>query len=139
MTTFFQQAIIYLAATVIAVPLSKRLGLGSVLGYLVAGMAIGPWGAGLISDVENILHFAEFGVVLLLFLIGLELQPSRLWELRKSVFGYGSAQVLSAGLVLALISLLFGLSLPAALVTGLGLSLSSTAFALQLLGEKNQL
>ncbi len=81
--SFLQQALIFLAAAVVSVPIFKRLGLGSVLGYLAAGMVIGPWGAGFISDVESILHFAELGVVLLLFLIGLELQPSRLWELRR--------------------------------------------------------
>ena len=93
--SFLHQALIFLAAAVVSVPIFKRLGLGSVLGYLAAGMVIGPWGVGLISDVESILHFAELGVVLLLFLIGLELQPSRLWELRRSVFGLGGAQVVA--------------------------------------------
>ena len=88
------QSVIFLAAAVIAVPIAKRLGLGSVLGYLAAGAVIGPWALGLITDVESILHFAEFGVVLLLFIIGLELQPSRLWTMRKMVFGLGGAQVL---------------------------------------------
>lgn len=133
------QALVFLAAAVVAVPLSKRLGLGSVLGYLAAGIVIGPWGLKVISDVENVLHFAEFGVVLLLFLIGLELQPSRLWELRKSVFGLGGVQVALTGAVFTVLGMLFGLSFGAALVAGFGLSLSSTAFALQLLGEKNQL
>ncbi|MGH8454187.1 MAG: cation:proton antiporter, partial [Nevskiales bacterium] len=87
------QAAIFLAAAVVAVPLSKRLGLGSVLGYLGAGMIIGPQLLDLAGDVDSILHFAEYGVVLLLFIIGLELQPSRLWVLRKTVFGLGSAQV----------------------------------------------
>ncbi len=133
------QALVFLAAAVIAVPLSKRLGLGSVLGYLAAGIAIGPWGMGAIREVESVLHFAELGVVLLLFLIGLELQPSRLWELRRSVFGLGGAQVAATGAVLALAAWAVGLPVSAAVVAGLGLSLSSTAFALQLLGEKNQL
>ncbi len=137
--SFLQQALIFLAAAVVAVPLFKRFGLGSVLGYLAAGMVIGPAGIGAISDVESILHFAEFGVVLLLFLIGLELQPSRLWELRKSVFGLGGVQVLATGALLAGVGMVLGLRPATALITGLGLSLSSTAFALQLLAEKNEL
>ena len=84
---------VFLLAAVIAVPLSRWLGLGAVLGFLGAGMAIGPWGLGLIDDVETILHVSEFGVVLLLFVIGLELQPTRLWALRRQVFGLGTAQV----------------------------------------------
>jgi glutathione-regulated potassium-efflux system ancillary protein KefC len=137
--SFLSQALVFLAATVVAVPVFKRLGLGSVLGYLAAGMLIGPWGIRAISDVESILHFAEFGVVLLLFLIGLELQPSRLWELRKSVFGLGGVQVVGTGVLLAAAGMLAGLSAPTAIIAGLGLSLSSTAFALQLLAEKNEL
>jgi glutathione-regulated potassium-efflux system ancillary protein KefC/glutathione-regulated potassium-efflux system protein KefB len=133
------QSAIFLGAAVLAVPLFKRLGLGSVLGYLAAGIVIGPWVLGLIGDVESILHFAEFGVVLLLFLIGLELQPSRLWVMRKSVFGLGGAQVLLTGAALAVAGVLWGLSLATAVVAGLGLALSSTAFALQILAEKNQL
>ena len=88
------EAIVYLTAAIIAVPISKRLGLGSVLGYLAAGIFIGPFGASLIENTEHILHFSELGVVFLLFIIGLELQPSRLWVLRRMVFGLGSAQVL---------------------------------------------
>src|SRR5690242_15097115 len=99
--SFLHQALIFLAAAVVSVPLFKRLGLGSVLGYLAAGMVIGPFGIRAISDVESILHFAEFGVVLLLFLIGLELQPARLWELRKSVFGLGGLQVIGSGALVA--------------------------------------
>ncbi|MCY1036947.1 monovalent cation:proton antiporter-2 (CPA2) family protein [Corallococcus sp. BB11-1] len=137
--SFMHQALVFLAATVVAVPLFKKLGLGSVLGYLAAGAAIGPHGAGLISDVENILHIAELGVVLLLFVIGLELQPSRLWNLRRSVFGMGGAQVVLTGLLLAGAGRALGLSWGAAIIAGFGLSLSSTAFALQLLAEKNQL
>ncbi|XXF78611.1 monovalent cation:proton antiporter-2 (CPA2) family protein [Myxococcaceae bacterium GXIMD 01537] len=137
--SLLHQALVFLAAAVVCVPIFKRLGLGSVLGYLAAGLVIGPWGAGFISDVESILHFAEFGVVLLLFLIGLELRPARLWELRRAVFGLGGAQVAATGLLLALVGLLLGLRPSTALVAGLGLSLSSTAFALQLLGEKNEL
>jgi glutathione-regulated potassium-efflux system protein KefB len=137
--SFLQQALIFLAAAVVAVPLFKRLGLGSVLGYLAAGMVIGPWGIRAISDVDNILHFAEFGVVLLLFLIGLELQPARLWELRKSVFGLGGLQVIGSGALLAGAGMALGLSPATAIIAGMGLSLSSTAFALQLLAEKNEL
>lgn len=112
---------IFLAAAVIAVPLSRRLGLGAVLGYLAAGMVIGPWGFKFITDVESILGFSEFGVVLLLFLIGLELQPSRLWRLRAQVFGLGGAQVLITTLLLAGLALMLGLPLPAAGVAGFGL------------------
>lgn len=86
--------LIYLSAAVIAVLLSKKLGLSSTIGYLAAGMAIGPWGLGLITNVQDILHFAEFGVVLMLFLVGLELEPKRLWNLRRPIFGWGIAQVL---------------------------------------------
>jgi glutathione-regulated potassium-efflux system protein KefB len=133
------QSAVFLGAAVIAVPISRRLGLGSVLGYLAAGAAIGPWGFGLISDVKNILHFAEFGVVLLLFVIGLELQPSRLWTMRRPVFGLGGLQVTVTALLIAAAALSFGLEWRAALVAGLALSLSSTAFALQLLAEKGQM
>ena len=87
-------SLIYLGAAVLAVPLSKALGLGAIIGYLAAGIAIGPWGLGLVTNVEDILHFAEFGVVLMLFLVGLELEPKRLWNLRRPIFGWGSAQVL---------------------------------------------
>jgi glutathione-regulated potassium-efflux system ancillary protein KefC len=87
-------SLIYLAAAVIAVPVSRALGLGAILGYLAAGIAIGPWGLRLVGNVQDILHFAEFGVVLMLFLIGLELEPRRLWSLRRPIFGWGSAQVL---------------------------------------------
>ena len=90
-------AVVYLGAAVLAVPLAKRLGLGAVLGYLLAGMAIGPWGLGLIREVETILHFSEFGVVLLLFLIGLELRPRRLMAMRSAIFGLGCGQEGSRG------------------------------------------
>jgi glutathione-regulated potassium-efflux system ancillary protein KefC/glutathione-regulated potassium-efflux system protein KefB len=130
---------IFLSAAVIAVPLFKKLHLGAVLGFLAAGIVIGPHALGLVSDVENILHFSELGVVLLLFIIGLELQPSRLWVLRKSVFGLGGAQVVVTAAVLGLIVYSLGLTPESALVAGLGLSLSSTAFVLQILAEKNQL
>lgn len=133
------QIAIFLLAAMIAVPLSRKLGLGAVLGYLGAGMIIGPWGLKLIDNVEAMLHISEFGVILLLFIIGLELQPSRLWVLRKQVFGLGAAQVLITGLVLGGIALAMGWTWQAALVTGVGLALSSTAFVLQTLAEKKQL
>ena len=133
------EAVVFLGAAVVAVPVFKRLGFGAVLGYLTAGIVIGPAGLGIIRDVDNILHFAEFGVVLLLFVIGLELQPSRLWVMRKSVFGLGGAQVLVSAVLLGTAALLLGLDPTAAVVVGFGLSLSSTAFALQMLAEKKQL
>ena len=136
---FLIQVTIFLAAAVIAVPVFRRLGLGAVLGYLAAGVAVGPRGFGLVGDVGSILHFAEFGVVLLLFVIGLELQPTRLWTMRRSVFGLGGAQVLVTAALLALAAYALGAPPLAAIVAGLGLSLSSTAFALQTLAEKGQL
>ncbi|WP_428311333.1 monovalent cation:proton antiporter-2 (CPA2) family protein [Hydrocarboniphaga sp.] len=130
---------LFLAAAVLFVPLFKRLGLGAVLGYLAAGVCIGPWGLGLISDVESILHFSEFGVVLLLFIIGLELQPSRLWHLRSAVFGTGGLQVLLTTLALAGIAVASGLTPSTALIAGFGLAMSSTAFVLQMLAERGEL
>ena len=128
---------IYLSAAVIAVPLSQALGLGSIIGYLAAGIAIGPWGLGLVTNVEDILHFAEFGVVLMLFLVGLELEPKRLWSLRRPIFGWGSAQVLGCTALLTALAMLFGVGWKIALVAGLGLALSSTAIALQVMNERN--
>ena len=134
------ESAIFLAAAVLAALFAKRLGLGSVLGYLLAGMLIGPWGFSLISGVDSILHFAELGVVFLLFIIGLELQPARLWSLRKAVFGLGSAQViLTATVISAAGYLIAGQSLQTAFVIGAGLSLSSTALAIQTLSEKRQM
>jgi glutathione-regulated potassium-efflux system ancillary protein KefC len=130
-------ALVYLAAAVVAVPLSKRLGMGTVLGYLLAGILIGPYGFKLISAVEDALHFAEFGVVLLLFLIGLELEPARLWALRRPIFGWGGAQVLGVAAALFGAALLAGVGWKLALIAGLGLSLSSTAIALASLEERN--
>lgn len=130
-------ALIYLLAAVIAVPIAKRLGLGAVLGYLLAGIAIGPWGLRLINEVEDILHFSEFGVVLLLFLIGLELDPQRLWSLRRPIFGWGGAQVGIVTAALCITGLLLGADWKVALIAALGLSLSSTAIALATLGERN--
>ena len=130
-------SLIYLSAAVIAVPLSRALGLGSIIGYLAAGMAIGPWGIGLVSNVQDILHFAEFGVVLMLFLVGLELEPRRLWSLRRPIFGWGSAQMLGCTFAIGGVALLLGQSWQVALIAGLGLALSSTAIALQVMGERN--
>ena len=137
--SFLHEAVILMAAALIAVPLFKRLGFGSVLGYLIAGVCIGPAAFGLIGDVENVLHFSEIGVVLLLFIIGLELQPTRLWALRKPVFGLGAAQVAITAAVLMGVALMLGLEPAPAAVAGLGLALSSTAFALQILAEKGDL
>jgi glutathione-regulated potassium-efflux system ancillary protein KefC len=132
-------SLIYLSAAVIAVPLSKALGLGSIIGYLAAGIAIGPWGLKLVTDVQTILHFAEFGVVLMLFLVGLELEPRRLWNLRRPIFGWGSAQVLACTALLAATGMAFGVGWKISLVAALGLALSSTAIALQVMGERNLL
>ena len=136
---FLQQALVYMAAAVIAVPVFQRLGLGAVLGFLVAGMAIGPWGLGFIEEPKTVLAFAEFGVVLLLFLVGLELNPSRLWQLRRPIFGMGTVQV--AGTTLAVAALGWALGVPPAVaaVAGMGFAMSSTAIALATLEEKNLL
>jgi monovalent cation:proton antiporter-2 (CPA2) family protein len=132
-------AAIFLLTAVLLVPLFRRLGLGAVLGYLAAGMLIGPWGLGLAGDVDGTMEFAEFGVVLLLFIIGLELEPRRLWVLRHSVFGLGGAQVAATGFVLGAAALHFGFDWRAALVIGLGLAMSSTAMILTALSERGQL
>ena len=120
-------------------PIAKRLGLGAVLGYLLAGVVIGPWGLRIITDVNDILHFAEFGVVLLLFLIGLELNPKRLWEMRKPILGMGGVQVILTTAVIFALALLLGVDWKMALVAAMGLTMSSTAIALQSLTEKNLL
>ncbi|MGF1744134.1 glutathione-regulated potassium-efflux system protein KefB [Vibrio minamisatsumaniensis] len=133
---FLQSGVIFLAAAVVAVPIAQRAGLGSVLGYLLAGVAIGPWGLGLISDVEAILHFSEFGVVLLLFLIGLELNPKKLWQMRAPILGLGGAQVLITTLIITAIASMFGLTWQTSLVIGMGLALSSTAIALRVIEER---
>lgn len=140
MDNLLVNAVIYLAAAVIAVPIAKRLGLGSVLGYLIAGAVIGPWGLRLITDVEAILHFSEFGIVLLLFVIGLELNPRRLWQMRAPILGLGGGQVIGTAIIITFaLALGFGWSWPVAVAAGLGLSLSSTAIALQPLTERNLL
>ena len=137
--SFLGQTVVLLGSAVIAVLVFKRLGLGSIIGYLAAGAILGPWGIGVVEDVDGIFGFAEFGIVLLLFIIGLELQPARLWTMRRLVFGLGGAQAGLTTLVIAGACLALGLSWQTALVVGVGLSLSSTAFALQILAEKKQL
>ena len=132
-------SLIYLSAAVVMVPLSQALGLGSIIGYLAAGIAIGPWGLGLVTNVADILHFAEFGVVLMLFLIGLELEPKRLWSLRRPIFGWGTAQVAGCALVIFGGAYALGASWQVALAASLGLALSSTAIAMQVMQERNLL
>nr|WP_311527695.1 glutathione-regulated potassium-efflux system protein KefC [uncultured Ralstonia sp.] len=129
--------VIYLAAAVVAVPLARRLGLGSVLGYLLAGVIVGPWGLRLITNVQSILDFSEFGVVLMMFVIGLELEPARLWSLRRSIFGYGGLQLAVCALAVGLAVMAVSHPWRAAVVAGLGLALSSTAIALATLSERN--
>ncbi|HKN04277.1 MAG TPA: glutathione-regulated potassium-efflux system protein KefC [Buttiauxella sp.] len=131
------QALIYLGSAAIIVPIAVRLGLGSVLGYLIAGCIIGPWGLRLVTDAETILHFAEIGVVLMLFVIGLELDPQRLWTLRASVFGGGALQMVACGLLLGLFCIFLGLRWQVAILIGLTLALSSTAIAMQAMNERN--
>ncbi len=131
------QALIYLGSAALIVPVAVRLGLGSVLGYLIAGCIIGPWGLRLVTDAEAILSFAEIGVVLMLFVIGLELDPKRLWTLRASVFGGGVLQMAACGLALGVFCALLGLSVPVAVLIGLTLALSSTAIAMQAMNERN--
>ncbi|MBB5017875.1 glutathione-regulated potassium-efflux system ancillary protein KefC/glutathione-regulated potassium-efflux system protein KefB [Chitinivorax tropicus] len=136
---YLSQTILFLAVAVTIVPLFRKLGLGAVLGYLIAGVVIGPWGLKLIDNVEQVLHVSELGVILLLFVIGLELEPSRLWVLRRPVFGLGGAQVILSGLVLGGFAIWQGLTWKSALIVGLGLAMSSTAFVLQTLAERQEL
>lgn len=133
------QVVGLLAAAVIAVPLFRRLGLGSVLGYLVAGLVVGPFGLGFVEEAESILHAAELGVVLFLFIVGLEMEPSKLWGLRKQIFGVGIIQVLSCGALLTGIGILLGFSPVVAFVAGMGFVLTSTAIVMQILAERGEL
>ncbi|NID06155.1 glutathione-regulated potassium-efflux system protein KefB [Luteibacter jiangsuensis] len=136
---FLETAVVFLLATVIAVPLTKRFRLGAVLGYLLAGVVIGPSVLGLVSDTEGVATISDFGVVLMLFVIGLELSPSRLWVMRRAVFGTGSLQVLACAAALGAIGyFLFGLTWKAAVIVGGSLALSSTAFGLQILAERKE-
>lgn len=136
---FLVQATIYLASAIVLVPLFKRLGLGSVLGYLLAGILIGPYALKLIADSEHVLHFAEFGVVLMLFLVGLELESQKIWALRKLLFGLGGLQVSVTMLLVTLLAHALGQTWPVALVIGMGVAMSSTAIGLTTLIEKKQL
>jgi len=137
-TSTLQIAVIYLLAVVIAVPMAKRAGVGAVLGYLGAGLLLGPQGLHLFTQTEQSSHLAEFGVVMLLFVIGLELSPQRLWVMRRTVFGSGSLQVVLSALLIGSAAMLFGLDWKLALVLGLGLALSSTAIDLQILSERKE-
>ncbi len=130
------KVVVLLGAGVLAVPLFKRLGLGSVLGYLAAGLAIGPFGMGFFSDAGTILHVAELGVVMFLFVIGLEMQPTRLWKLRREIFGLGLLQVVVCGALLTGVGAAAGLKLPVAFIAAMGFVLSSTAIVMQLLDER---
>ena len=128
-----------LAAAVVAVPLFKRIGLGSVLGYLAAGLAIGPFGLKLFNDPNAIIHVAELGVVMFLFIIGLEMKPSHLWALRRQIFGLGSMQVVLAAAALTVVGIAFGFPWQVAFVCAAGFVLTSTAIVMQVLGERNEL
>jgi glutathione-regulated potassium-efflux system protein KefB len=136
---FMQYAVVLLLAAVIAVPLAKRSRLGAVLGYLAAGALIGPSGLNLVGNAEEITHISELGIVLMLFVIGLELSPQRLWVMRRQVFGLGSVQLIVSALLIGVVCELLGMGWKAALVVGLGLALSSTAIGLQILGERKEL
>lgn len=138
MNSFIEQALIFIGSAVIFVPLFRKMGLGSVLGYLVAGVLVGPSGLALIHDAESVIHFSELGVVMLLFVIGLEIQPHKLWSMRRHLFGLGGLQIFLCTLAFSIVGLLFGLPPTVAIVIAFALSLSSTAFAVQMLTEKNQ-
>ncbi|MCG3190273.1 MAG: Glutathione-regulated potassium-efflux system protein KefC [Burkholderiaceae bacterium] len=129
--------LVYLAAAVVAVPVARFLGLGSIIGYLGAGIAIGPFGLALVSDPQSMLHFAEFGVVLMLFLVGLELEPRRLWAMRRPIFGWGSVQLVGSTVLMLGVGVLAGVPWRLALVAALGLAMSSTAIGLAVLAERN--
>jgi len=137
--SLLHETLFFLLAALLIVPIFKRLGLGSVLGYLTAGLLIGPSVLGLISDVDNVLHFAEIGVIMMLFVVGLELDPARLWQMRKLILGLGSAQLLFSGAALAGVGYALGYPNATAIFIGLTLALSSTAFAMQLMGESNEM
>ncbi|MEA9390872.1 glutathione-regulated potassium-efflux system protein KefB [Acerihabitans sp. TG2] len=134
--SFLTAVVLFLFAAVVAVPIAKRLGIGAVIGYLAAGIAIGPWGLGIIRDVDEILHFSELGVVFLMFIIGLELNPAKLWALRRSIFGVGAAQLVITAVLLGAVLYFTHASWQSALIGGIGLAMSSTAIALQLMRDK---
>ena len=133
------QVVSLLGAAVVAVPLFKRLGLGSVLGYLAAGLAIGPYGLAVVTDSHSIIHIAEFGVVMFLFVIGLEMKPSHLWGLRRQIFGLGSLQVVISAILLTIVGTLFGASWAVSFICASGFVLTSTAIVMQVLGERQEL
>ena len=133
------QVVSLLGAAVVAVPLFKRLGLGSVLGYLAAGLAIGPYALALVTDSHSIIHIAEFGVVMFLFVIGLEMKPSHLWGLRRQIFGLGSLQVVVSAILLTIVGTLFGASWAVSFICASGFVLTSTAIVMQVLGERQEL
>jgi glutathione-regulated potassium-efflux system ancillary protein KefC len=135
--SWLTSSLIYLAAAVLAVPIARLAGLGSIIGYLGAGILIGPFGLKLVTDPQAMLQVAEFGVVLMLFLVGLELEPRRLWSLRRPIFGWGSVQLLGSTLLIAAVALAFGVEWRLALVAGVALSMSSTAIGLAVLNERN--
>lgn len=136
-SSWLHGSLVYLGAAVLSVPLARLLGLGSIIGYLGAGIAIGPWGLKLVDDPQAMLHFAEFGVVIMLFLVGLELEPRRLWSLRRPIFGWGSVQLLGSAAAIGALGVAFGIDWRIALVGGLGLAMSSTAIGLGVLAERN--
>jgi len=136
---WLQPTLVYLGAAVVAVPLARLLGLGSIIGYLGAGIAIGPWGLKLVTDPAAMLQFSEFGVVLMLFLVGLELEPRRLWSLRRPIFGWGSVQLFGSAALLLGTAVASGVDWRLALVAGLGLGMSSTAIGLSVLAERNMM
>ena len=133
------QVVSLLGAAVVAVPLFKRLGLGSVLGYLAAGLAIGPYGLAVVTDSHAIIHIAEFGVVMFLFVIGLEMKPSHLWGLRRQIFGLGSLQVVVSAILLTIVGTLFGAPWEVSFICASGFVLTSTAIVMQVLGERQEL
>ena len=128
-----------LGAAVVAVPLFKRIGLGAVLGYLAAGLVIGPFGLHIIHDPQAIIHLAEFGVVMFLFVIGLEMKPSHLWSLRRQIFGLGSLQVVISAVLMTVVATQFGFSWEVAFVCSSGFVLTSTTIVMQVLGERKAL
>src|SRR4030095_1952528 len=136
---FLAQALVYLLAAVFSVPIAKRLGFGSVLGYLLAGVSMGAAALGLVGGSSDVMHFAEFGVVVMLFIIGLELRPALLWRLRGPILGVGGAQVVTTTVIVGIVALLAGCRWPQAIAIGLIVSLSSTAIVLQSLAEKGVL
>ncbi|PTT35293.1 potassium transporter, partial [Stenotrophomonas sp. HMWF022] len=138
-TSELVKVVALLGAAVVMVPLFRRLGLGSVLGYFAAGLAIGPFGLGWFSDPQAILHTAELGVVMFLFVIGLEMRPSHLWSLRKEIFGLGTLQIVTCALVLTSIAKLFGLPWQIAFIGATGFVLTSTAVVMQLLAERGDI